>query len=42
MYARVREEMGAIHVLFNNAGINPTDDESVLDTAVEPGSASRT
>ncbi len=36
MYAHVREEMGAIHVLFNNAGINPVDDESVLDTAIEP------
>jgi NAD(P)-dependent dehydrogenase (short-subunit alcohol dehydrogenase family) len=35
LYARVREEMGAIHVLFNNAGINPTDDESALDTGVE-------
>jgi NAD(P)-dependent dehydrogenase (short-subunit alcohol dehydrogenase family) len=34
LYARVSEEMGAIHVLFNNAGINPT--ESM------PGSGSRT
>jgi NAD(P)-dependent dehydrogenase (short-subunit alcohol dehydrogenase family) len=33
LYTRVREEMGAVHVLFNNAGINPTDDESVLYTA---------
>jgi NAD(P)-dependent dehydrogenase (short-subunit alcohol dehydrogenase family) len=35
MYARVREEYGRIDVLFNNAGISPTDDASVLDTSVE-------
>jgi NAD(P)-dependent dehydrogenase (short-subunit alcohol dehydrogenase family) len=35
MYARVREELGQIDVLFNNAGINPTDDRSVLDTSLE-------
>ena len=34
-YARVAEEMGRIDVLMNNAGINPTDDESVLDTPLE-------
>ena len=33
MYERAREELGRIDVLFNNAGINPTDDSSVLDTA---------
>ena len=32
MYARAREELGRIDVLMNNAGINPTDDRSVLDT----------
>jgi NAD(P)-dependent dehydrogenase (short-subunit alcohol dehydrogenase family) len=32
MYARVREQFGRIDVLFNNAGISPTDDGSVLDT----------
>jgi NAD(P)-dependent dehydrogenase (short-subunit alcohol dehydrogenase family) len=32
MYARVREELGQIDVLFNNAGISPPDDGSVLDT----------
>jgi len=32
MYARVREELGRIDVLFNNAGISPPDDQSVLDT----------
>jgi len=32
MYARAREEFGSIDVLFNNAGISPTDDGSVLDT----------
>ena len=35
MYARTAEEMGRIDVLFNNAGINPTDDSSVLDTELD-------
>jgi NAD(P)-dependent dehydrogenase (short-subunit alcohol dehydrogenase family) len=35
MYARVREEYGRIDVLFNNAGISPNDDASVLDTSLE-------
>jgi NAD(P)-dependent dehydrogenase (short-subunit alcohol dehydrogenase family) len=35
VYARVREEYGRIDVLFNNAGISPTDDASVLDTSLE-------
>ena len=35
MYARVREQFGRIDVLFNNAGISPGDDGSVLDTSLE-------
>jgi len=35
MYARARDELGHIDVLFNNAGISPEDDASVLDTSVE-------
>jgi NAD(P)-dependent dehydrogenase (short-subunit alcohol dehydrogenase family) len=35
MYAQVREELGRIDVLFNNAGISPDDDTSVLDTTLE-------
>src|SRR5690242_10186539 len=35
MYARVRDELGGIDVLFNNAGISPDDDTSVLDTSLE-------
>ncbi len=35
MYARAREQFGRIDVLFNNAGISPTDDASVLDTTLE-------
>jgi NAD(P)-dependent dehydrogenase (short-subunit alcohol dehydrogenase family) len=35
MYARAREELGQVDVLFNNAGISPEDDASVLDTSLE-------
>jgi NAD(P)-dependent dehydrogenase (short-subunit alcohol dehydrogenase family) len=35
LYNRVRAEHGRIDVLFNNAGISPTDDASVLDTTLE-------
>jgi NAD(P)-dependent dehydrogenase (short-subunit alcohol dehydrogenase family) len=35
MYRAVREEFGRIDVLFNNAGISPPDDVSVLDTSLE-------
>jgi NAD(P)-dependent dehydrogenase (short-subunit alcohol dehydrogenase family) len=34
-FARVRSELGRIDVLFNNAGISPNDDGSVLDTTLE-------
>jgi NAD(P)-dependent dehydrogenase (short-subunit alcohol dehydrogenase family) len=34
-YARAREEMGRVDVLMNNAGINPTDDGSVLETDLD-------
>jgi NAD(P)-dependent dehydrogenase (short-subunit alcohol dehydrogenase family) len=35
MYARARDELGHLDVLFNNAGISPPDDASVLDTTAE-------
>jgi NAD(P)-dependent dehydrogenase (short-subunit alcohol dehydrogenase family) len=35
MYAQAREKFGKIDVLFNNAGISPEDDASILDTSVE-------
>jgi NAD(P)-dependent dehydrogenase (short-subunit alcohol dehydrogenase family) len=35
VYERAKEEFGRIDVLFNNAGINPTDDGSVVETSVE-------
>jgi NAD(P)-dependent dehydrogenase (short-subunit alcohol dehydrogenase family) len=35
MYERVQESFGRVDVLFNNAGIAPDDDGSVLETSVE-------
>jgi NAD(P)-dependent dehydrogenase (short-subunit alcohol dehydrogenase family) len=35
MFAQVRDEFGRVDVLFNNAGISPNDDASVLDTSFE-------
>lgn len=35
MYAGTAERFGGIDVLYNNAGISPADDASVLDTSVE-------
>jgi NAD(P)-dependent dehydrogenase (short-subunit alcohol dehydrogenase family) len=35
MFAEVRERYGRIDVLFNNAGISPNDDGSVLETTLE-------
>jgi NAD(P)-dependent dehydrogenase (short-subunit alcohol dehydrogenase family) len=35
MYAATAERYGGIDVLYNNAGISPADDASVLDTSVE-------
>ena len=35
MYAETAERFGGVDVLYNNAGISPGDDASVLDTAVD-------
>jgi NAD(P)-dependent dehydrogenase (short-subunit alcohol dehydrogenase family) len=35
MYERTHEEFGRVDVLFNNAGINPDDDSSVLETSID-------
>jgi NAD(P)-dependent dehydrogenase (short-subunit alcohol dehydrogenase family) len=35
LYARVHDELGRIDVLFNNAGISPDDDRSVLETSLD-------
>jgi NAD(P)-dependent dehydrogenase (short-subunit alcohol dehydrogenase family) len=35
LYARVRSQYGRVDVLFNNAGISPNDDVSVLETSLE-------
>ena len=34
-YAWIGDELGRIDVLMNNAGINPTDDSSVLETSLD-------
>jgi NAD(P)-dependent dehydrogenase (short-subunit alcohol dehydrogenase family) len=35
MYTRAREVLGRIDVLFNNAGISPTDDASAPETSLD-------
>ena len=35
MYAQTAERFGGIDVLYNNAGISPGDDASVLETSVD-------
>jgi NAD(P)-dependent dehydrogenase (short-subunit alcohol dehydrogenase family) len=35
MYQQVADELGRIDILFNNAGISPDDDTSVLETTFE-------
>ena len=35
MYEQVRERYGRIDVLFNNAGVSPPEDASVLETSLE-------
>jgi NAD(P)-dependent dehydrogenase (short-subunit alcohol dehydrogenase family) len=35
VYERTKSELGHVDVLFNNAGISPSDDASVLDTSLD-------
>ena len=35
MYREASERFGGLDVLFNNAGISPTDDDSILETELE-------
>jgi NAD(P)-dependent dehydrogenase (short-subunit alcohol dehydrogenase family) len=35
IYRRVHDDLGRIDVLFNNAGISPAEDSSVLETSLE-------
>ncbi|MGJ9371524.1 3-oxoacyl-ACP reductase [Nesterenkonia sp. CF4.4] len=35
LYARTYSEFGSVDIAFNNAGISPTDDASILDTGID-------
>lgn len=35
LYARTYEEYGSVDIAFNNAGISPADDASILDTDID-------
>jgi NAD(P)-dependent dehydrogenase (short-subunit alcohol dehydrogenase family) len=35
LYERAIGELGRVHVAFNNAGISPPDDDSILDTGLD-------
>ena len=35
MYAAAEDRFGGLHVLFNNAGISPPEDDSILETDIE-------
>src|SRR3954470_21322475 len=35
LFERAVAEYGRVHVAFNNAGISPPDDDSILDTGLE-------
>jgi NAD(P)-dependent dehydrogenase (short-subunit alcohol dehydrogenase family) len=35
MFQRAVAEFGRVHIAFNNAGISPPDDDSILDTGLE-------
>ena len=35
LYRRVRDDLGRVDVLFNNAGINPNDDTTVTETSLD-------
>lgn len=35
LFRRAKEAFGSVDVAFNNAGINPTDDSSILETGID-------
>jgi NAD(P)-dependent dehydrogenase (short-subunit alcohol dehydrogenase family) len=35
LFARVADELGSVDIAFNNAGISPPDDDSILETGID-------
>ncbi|BAS15883.1 tropinone reductase-like 2 [Arthrobacter sp. Hiyo8] len=41
LFAAAKSHYGSVDIAFNNAGISPPDDASILDTESTPGAGSR-
>jgi len=42
MYKAALDRFGTLDICFNNAGISPPDDDSILETDSTPGAACKT